>query len=106
MTIGMKKFFVQNVHLMIWISDYYLSDWDFECYADNYVCDTEYIYTLEENNGYSTSCSVSSGRNGCIVFVFIVPEDAESYEIEFTPDMWSNDTAVIVVNHENTETVE
>lgn len=74
-------------------SDEFISDWDFSCYADNTSCENAFIYV--EN--YSSSVEISAGRQGEILFAFVVPKSADSIEIEFEENSWTDEKIVMKV---------
>lgn len=74
-------------------SDYFISDLNFQCYADNKLCDSYYILA----DGVESSATVSSGRSAEIYFAYRVPSSANSIELEFSPDWLSSEKAIITV---------
>lgn len=73
--------------------DVYVSTYDFQVYADNILCNEEYIYA----DGIESSATISSGRQAVIYGVYEVPINANTVEIEYTQDFLS-DTVVITVD--------
>lgn len=74
-------------------SDKYVSLYDFDCYADNATC--EQTYGLDDNDFINTN--LSRGRNVSFKVYFEVPKDAESIELEYETDLWSDERVVIVL---------
>lgn len=66
--------------------DEYISDWDFECYADNENMD-EYYYM--DDAGFSLT--LSSGRKGSGTVAYEVPENASKITIEYKDNIWSDE---------------
>ncbi len=73
-------------------TDVYVSVYDFECYADNQTA-AAYYYADDD---YS-SVTLSAGRSASGYIYFEVPEDAESIEIEYETDFWTDEKAILVV---------
>ncbi len=71
-------------------SDILVSSYDFECYADGVQC--EQYYMDDE-----ISANLSPGRKGTGVVAFEVPKGAESIEVEYEFDMWTDGKAIFVV---------
>lgn len=71
-------------------TDTLISIFDFECYADGVSMDSSY----EED---SISATLSSGRKAKGGVYFEVPVDAESIEVEYETDFWSETKAIFVV---------
>ena len=71
-------------------SDILVSSYDFECYADGVQC--EQYYMDDE-----ISADLSPGRKGTGVVAFEVPKGAESIEVEYEFDMWTDGKAIFVV---------
>jgi hypothetical protein len=74
-------------------SDKYVSLYDFDCYADNATCDQ--TYGLDDNDFMNTN--LSSGRNVSFKVYFEVPKDAQSIELEYETNSWSDERVVIVL---------
>ena len=72
-------------------SDAYVSSADFSCYADNESCDQSFIASVNEFSGDT----LSTGRKINFSVVFAVPVDAESIELEYTANIWSNEKVII-----------
>ncbi len=70
--------------------DKIISVYDFECYADDKAVEAHY----EDDD---ISLTLSSGRKGSGKVYFEVPADAESIEVEYETDFWSNEKAIFVV---------
>lgn len=72
-------------------SDKYISIYDFECYADNADC--EQNYSVVDNS--SINANISSGRTGSYTIAFVVPQDAQSIELEYETSIWTGHKEVI-----------
>lgn len=72
-------------------SDKYISIYDFECYADNADC--EQNYSVVDNS--SVNANISSGRTGSYTIAFVVPQDAQSIELEYETSIWTGHKEVI-----------
>lgn len=72
-------------------SDAYISMYDFECYADNELCDAWY-YADDDLNA-----TVSSGRSSTGAVYFEVPSDATEIEVEYETNMWTDSKAIFIV---------
>lgn len=70
--------------------DYYISS--FYCYANNSAASDYYF----GDDTFST-LTVSAGRNASGYVYFEVPENAESIEIEYETNYWTDEKAVFVV---------
>jgi len=81
------KFTFENVGK----SDTTVGYWDFDCYADGYACDGAY---LEGGGAFSQSLSVGRKITGTIYYE--VPENANSIELEYSPNFWASDKIVFV----------
>lgn len=71
-------------------SDYFISS--FYCYADNQSVES-YYYGDDTFSTYT----ISSGRNTSGYVYFEVPENAETIEIEYETNYWSDEKAIFVV---------
>lgn len=74
-------------------TDKYVSIYDFDCYADNTNCEEE--YGLDDDDFVNTN--LSSGRNVSFKVYFEVPVDAESIELEYELNSWTNEKAIIKI---------
>ncbi|MBQ8210719.1 MAG: DUF2116 family Zn-ribbon domain-containing protein [Clostridia bacterium] len=72
-------------------SDFGITMYDFNCYADNQAM-SEYW-----NADDWISATVSSGRSASGYVYFEVPANAESIEIEYETNYWTDEKAVFVV---------
>ncbi len=70
-------------------SDKSVTTFDFDCYADGYECDSRYFDD-------DLSASVSNGRTADGAIYFEVPEDAETVEIEYKPDLFSDKKVIFL----------
>ena len=67
-------------------TDRYVSSIDFQCYADDSICDEK--YGLDSDSFIGTS--LSSGRKTSGRIYYEVPEDAQSIELEYETDFWTD----------------
>ena len=74
--------------------DKYVSIYDFKCYADNSACEQEYV-TSETGDFINTN--LSSGRNISFKTLYAVPADAESIELEYEADVWSDEKVLVKI---------
>lgn len=72
-------------------SDAYVSIYDFKCYADNTTC--EQAYLLDDNKFVNTN--LSPGRNISFKTYYQVPVNANSIELEYETNIWTNKKAII-----------
>ncbi|MBO4242785.1 MAG: DUF4352 domain-containing protein [Clostridiales bacterium] len=81
--------------------DEYFSTYNFQCYADNVLCDQELVL-IEDMN---TDITLSAGREGIIYAFFVVPKDASKIEVEY--DTFLGDEIVMIAKtHEEVEASE
>ena len=71
-------------------SDYFINT--FNCYADNAAA-SDYYYGDDTFSTYT----VSAGRSASGYVYFEVPENAETIEIEYETNLWTDEKAVFVV---------
>lgn len=64
----------------------HVSSIDFQCYADDSICDEK--YGLDSDSFIGTS--LSSGRKTSGRIYYEVPEDAQSIELEYETDFWTD----------------
>ncbi len=74
-------------------SDEYVSIYDFDCYADNATCEEK--YGLDDSDFINTN--LSSGRSVTFSVYFAVPTDAQSIELEYETDYWTENKAIITI---------
>ena len=72
-------------------NDIYVSQYDFNCYADNTNCDQKFMTSGNEFLGGN----ISAGRQVSFSVVFEVPEAAESIELEYKANIWSSEKVII-----------
>lgn len=72
--------------------DKYVSVYDFDCYADNTLCDQTYNF-----GGDFINTNLSAGRNVSFSTYYIVPTDATNIELEYTANIWTDEKVVIKV---------
>lgn len=71
--------------------DKYVSIYDFQCYADDTDC--EQNYSVVDNS--SLNANISSGRKTSYKIAFVVPQDAQSIELEYETSLWTGNKEVI-----------
>ena len=86
-TVYRLKMTVENIS----DSDEYISNYSFNCYADNIAAE---VYLFGDD---TLSATVSSGRTAAGYIYFEVPQNAENIEVEYETDFWSSEKAVFVV---------
>ncbi len=74
-------------------SDFYISSSDFACFADNQPA-SEYIWADDDFSG----ATLSAGRSNSGYLYYEVPVDAESIEVEYETDFWTDTKAIIVID--------
>lgn len=62
-------------------SENYVSVGDFECYVDNIITDTELVTGSDLNY----NANIAPGRTAILGAEYIIPENAESIELEYNP---------------------
>jgi hypothetical protein len=67
-------------------SDFAVTDWDFDCYADGYDCDS---FWSVDDSGFSSTLSAGKKTKGNVYFE--VPKDANEIIVEYELNMWSSD---------------
>lgn len=72
-------------------TDRYVSSIDFQCYADDSICDEK--YSLDSDSFIGSS--LSSGRKTSGRIYYEVPEDAQSIELEYETDFWTDHKEII-----------
>ena len=72
-------------------SDKYVSIYDYDCYADGTLCEQYYGF-----NGDFINANISSGRNVSFQTFYIVPEDAQSIELEYKELVSFDDSKIII----------
>lgn len=73
--------------------DEYVSIYDFDCYADNSNCEQEY---LPDGSDFMNT-NLSSGRNVSFKTYYAVPVNAQSIELEYTENVWSDKKVLIKI---------
>ena len=71
--------------------DKYVSIYDFQCYADDTDC--EQNYSVVDNS--SLNANISSGRKTSYKVAFVVPQDAQSIELEYETSIWTGNKEII-----------
>ena len=71
--------------------DKYVSIYDFQCYADDTDC--EQNYSVVDNS--SLNANISSGRKTSYKIAFVVPQDAQSIELEYETSIWTGNKEVL-----------
>ena len=88
---GMKYIMIEVAYKNNSNSDKYVSIYDFQCYADDQDCEQE--YGVVDNS--SINANISSGRKSSYQMAFIVPEDAQSIELEYETSIWTGKKEII-----------
>ena len=70
-----------------------MSIYDFDCYADNTTMDQ--VFTLDDSDFMNTN--LSPGRNISFKTYYTVPVNAQSIELEYETNMWTEEKVVIKV---------
>lgn len=91
---GMKYIMVSFTFENTGKSDEYVSIYDFECYADNTTMDQ--VFTLDDSDFMNTN--LSPGRNISFKTYYTVPVNAQSIELEYETNMWTEEKVVIKVH--------
>lgn len=73
-------------------SDMYASIYDYDCYADNALCEQSYSF-----GGDFINTNLSKGRNVSFSTYYVVPIDANTIELEYTANIWTGEKVVIEV---------
>lgn len=73
-------------------SDKYVSSYDFNCYADGYDCES--FWSVDDS---TFSSQLSSGKKATGSVYFQVPIDANSIQLEYDIDSWTNEKVIFVV---------
>lgn len=71
-------------------TDRFISNLDFNCYADNAAADPYY-------SGDGLSATISAGRSASGSVYFEVPKSSEKIEVEYETNFWANKKAIFVV---------
>lgn len=76
--------------------DAYVSIYDFKCYADGTACQQEYGLDPEGSASRDfINTNLSPGRNVSFTTYYSVPAGAQSVELEYEANMWSDKKAYI-----------
>lgn len=70
-------------------SDKTVTAYEFNCYADGYECEKTY-------QDDDLSATLSNGRSGDGAVYFEVPKDAETIEIEYEDNVWTQNKIIIL----------
>lgn len=89
---GMKYIKISFTYENTGKEDKYVSIYDYECYADGTLCE-QYFYFEED----FINANISSGRNVSFDTWYIVPKNANSIELEYTKNIWTDERVVIKV---------
>lgn len=73
-------------------SDFSISSWNFNCFADNKATDG---YWMGDN---VLSATLSSGRNTSGYIYFEVPENASNIDVEYELNFWTSEKAILAVD--------
>lgn len=87
---GLKYVMVSFTYVNNDNSDRYVSIYDYDCYADGTLCEQQFGFEEEFMNA-----NLSATRNVSFGVYFIVPEDAESVELEYTENIFTGDKVII-----------
>lgn len=71
-------------------TDKYVSIYDYDCYADGTLCEQSYNFGSDFVNA-----NLSSGRNVSFETFYVVPENAQEIELEYTENVWTDDKIII-----------
>lgn len=71
--------------------DKYVSIYDFQCYADDTDCEQNYSVV----DSSSLNANLSSGRKTSYKIAFVVPQDAQSIELEYETNIWTGHKEVL-----------
>lgn len=74
-------------------SDVYVSIYDFDCYADNTLCEQQYI----SEGGDFVNANLSAGRSTSFTTYYAVPADAKTIELEYTANVWTSEKVIVKV---------
>ena len=88
---GNKVIYIDLSAKNIGESDAYISDFEFNCYADDKAVESYY----GEDDGLSATLSAGRSTSGRVYFE--VPKDAEKIEIEYETDFWDEQKAIFIV---------
>jgi hypothetical protein len=72
--------------------DEYISNFDFDCYADGRDCEMAYF------RDDSISATLSTGRKAKGTVTFTVPDDAETVEVEYVSNYWTSSRVIFTVS--------
>lgn len=90
---GMKYIMVSFTFENIGDSDEYVSIYDFNCYADNAVC--EQVYGLDDSN--FINANLSPERNVSFNTYYTVPINSQSIELEYETSSWTGEKVTIIL---------
>ena len=90
---GMKYIMVSFTFENTGKYDEYVSIYDFDCYADNVLC--EQAFLPDDSDFINTN--LSSGRMISFQTYYQVPVDSVSIELEYGTNSWLNDKEVITI---------
>ena len=90
---GMKYVMVSFTFKNTGNKDSYVSIYDFDCYADNELC--EQVYTLDDND--FINANLSSGRKVSFNVYYSVPISADSIELEYETNYWNDKKEIIKI---------
>lgn len=74
-------------------TDSYVSIYDFDCYADNSSCEQKFV----SDGGDFINTNLSSGRNVSFMTFYAVPENAETIELEYTANIWTDEKVIVKI---------
>lgn len=73
-------------------TDKYASIYDYDCYADGTLCEETYYFS-----GDFINANLSSGRNVSFETFYVIPEDAQKIELEYTENVWTSEKVIITL---------
>lgn len=88
---GMKYIMIDVSYQNNSKDDKYVSIYDFQCYADNTDCEQNYSVV----DSSSLNANLSSGRKTSYKIAFVVPQDAQSIELEYETSIWTGHKEII-----------
>lgn len=77
-------------------TDWYVSDYDFQCYADDVSCES--FYSISDSGYFGFSENLSSGKKALNKSVYYtVPSNAENIIIEYEPNFITEEKIIFVI---------
>lgn len=72
--------------------DAYVSIYDYTCYADENLCEQSYYF-----GGDFINTNLGAGRKVSFEVFFIIPENAQSIELECKPNMFKEEKVILIL---------